>query len=181
MQTHYFIGINVPEAAARQLAEARGHWGLHSHKKYTRPQDMHVTLLFIGSAEEHQLQAAAQALEDISHAAFDLSIAGVKLFGNPQTPRIIYAAIMDSAPLMELQEKVKETVEKFDLSPDKKPFVPHITLAAKWAGGAEMETVQALELPPISFHVEEFTLFRIEPQNMHKYVPQATYRLQEGV
>lgn len=181
MQTHYFIGINVPEAAAKELAEARGKWNLQSHKKYTRPQDMHITLLFIGSAEETQLQAAAQALEEISQAPFDLSINGVKTFGNPQTPRIIYAAIADSTPLMELQEKVREITQKFNLSSDQKPFVPHITLAAKWAGGREMEGAPVFEMPSISFRVEEFSLFRIEPQNMRKYVPQATYRLQEGV
>ncbi|MBB5180568.1 2'-5' RNA ligase [Planomicrobium koreense] len=181
MQTHYFIGINIPEAAAKELAEARGQWNLQSHKKYTRPQDMHITLLFIGSAEETQLQEAAQALEEISQAPFDLAINGVKTFGNPQTPRIIYAAIADSAPLMELQEKVREITRKFNLSSDQKPFVPHITLAAKWAGGSEMEEAPVFKMPSISFRVEEFSLFRIEPQNMRKYVPQATYRLQEGV
>lgn len=181
MQTHYFIGINIPKAAAKELAEARGQWNLQSHKKYTRPQDMHITLLFIGSAEETRLQEAAQALEEISQAPFDLAINGVKTFGNPQTPRIIYAAIADSAPLMELQEKVREITQKFNLSSDQKPFVPHITLAAKWAGGSEMEEAPVFKMPSISFRVEEFSLFRIEPQNMRKYVPQATYRLQEGV
>lgn len=180
MQTHYFIGINVPESAAAQLAEARDSWGLRSHKKYPRPQDMHITLVFIGSADEIQLQAAAQALENISLAPFDLTISGVKTFGNPQTPRIIYAALADSLPLMELQEKVKKTVESFDVSLDQKPFVPHITLAAKWAGGTEMETDVLPELKPVSFRVEEYTLFRIEPQHMRKYIPQATYQLQTG-
>jgi 2'-5' RNA ligase len=181
MQTHYFIGINVPEAAATALEEARGQWGLNSHKKYTRPQDMHLTLLFIGSADENELQAAAQALAEIVHAPFSLTVNGAKTFGNPQTPRIIYAAIADSAPLMELQQKIKGTVEEFGISLDPKPFVPHITLASKWAGGSEMGMAPVFEMPPISFRVEEFSLFRIEPQNMRKYAPQMTYRLQEGV
>ena len=181
MQTHYFIGINIPAATAEELAEAREHWNLQSHKKYTRPQDMHVTLLFIGSAEEQQLQAAAQALEEISQAPFDLTINGVKTFGNPQTPRIIYAALADCDPLTELQEKIKGTVEKFGINLDPKPFVPHITLAAKWAGGTELEEALQLTLPAITFRVDEFSLFRIEPQNMRKYVPQATYRLHKGV
>lgn len=180
MQTHYFIGINVPAPVASQLAEMREGWGLNSHKKYTAPHNMHITLLFIGSADEVSLRAAARALEDIKIASFDLTIEHVKTFGNPKTPRIIYAALAESAPLMELQEKIKKTVESFDISLDQKPFVPHITLAAKWAGGAEMETDKLPELRPISFYVEEFTLFRIEPQNARKYSPQAVYQLQKG-
>ncbi len=181
MQTHYFIGINIPDSVAVQLAEARERWGLNSHKKYTDPHNMHITLLFIGSADEVQLQAAAKALEDISLASFDLTIESVKTFGNPETPRIIYAALAESAPLMELQDKIKKTVESFDISLDQKPFVPHITLAAKWAGGAEMAQDKLPELMPISFRVEEYSLFRIEPQNTHKYLPQAVYQLQKGV
>lgn len=180
MQTHYFIGINVPKSVSAQLAETRDGWELNSHKKYTDAYNMHITLLFIGSADEVQLRAAAKALEDISLASFDLTIEGVKTFGNPETPRIIYAALAESAPLMELQEKIKKTVESFGISLDQKPFVPHITLAAKWAGGAEMETDKLPELMPISFRVEEYSLFRIEPQHTRKYVPQAVYQLQNG-
>lgn len=180
MQTHYFIGINIPEKVAKYLAESRENWELQSHKKYIRPQDMHITLLFIGSADEGQLFAAAKALKTISHNPFDLTIAGVKTFGNPKTPRIIYASLEESLPLLELQEQIKTTVEKFDISLDQKPFVPHVTLAAKWAGGAELETDLLLELKPVTFRVEEFTLFRIEPQNTRKYIPQAVYQLQNG-
>nr|WP_316046189.1 hypothetical protein [Planococcus glaciei] len=46
MQAHYFIGIKIPEPAAKKLDQARTAWNLKSHKRYTHWVDMHITLLF---------------------------------------------------------------------------------------------------------------------------------------
>lgn len=178
MKAHYFIGIPIPEPAASLLAETRKEWNLNSHKKYTQPQDMHITLLFIGDDPNGEIEEVAKALEKIRHAPFDLLLDGVDAFGNPATPRIIYASVTPSGELAELQVKVREKVLQFDMNPDQKPFVPHVTLAGKWAGGPPIEN--NMKLDPISFRVTEFSLFRIEPRSTKKYIPVSTYQLRRG-
>lgn len=179
MQAHYFIGIKIPEPAAKKLDQARTAWNLKSHKRYTHWVDMHITLLFIGSDPHGEIQEAQQALSKIRHAPFELTTSTVKTFGNPATPRIVYAAVEDSPPLIELQAKVREALRPFRLNPDGKPFVPHITLAGKWAGGPPLDI--DMPIPATKFPVTEFTVFRIEPGSVPKYIPEASYQLKESV
>lgn len=178
MQAHYFIGISIPEPVANQLAEARRQWNLQSHKKYTKAEDMHITLLFIGDDPHNEVDEAAKALGEIAHLPFGLTLDGIKTFGNPSTPRIVYAAVAPSTELEDLQRKVREKMLQFDMNPDQKRFVPHVTLAGKWAGGSPVEF--DMELEPVSFQVTEFSLFRIEPKGVQRYIPVSTYQLREG-
>lgn len=178
MQAHYFIGIAIPEPVARKLAEKRTQWKMRSHKKYTKPEDMHITLLFIGDDPHGEIGDAAKALEEIRHAPFNLTLDGVKTFGNPATPRIVYASVADSRELAELQSDIREKMLQFDMNPDQKRFVPHVTLSGKWAGGDPIDV--RMELEPLSFQVTEFSLFRIDPIGERKYIPVSTYQLREG-
>ncbi|TWT12492.1 RNA 2',3'-cyclic phosphodiesterase [Planomicrobium sp. CPCC 101079] len=178
MSKHYFIGIKIPEEVAVVLDEARKEWNLTSHKRYTPPVDMHITLLFIGNDPNSEIEAAAKALERVEHAPFNLKINGVKTFGKPSTPRIIYASVEDSEELAALQTSVRQALQQFNLNPDTKPFVPHITLAGKWKGGPPIE--QQLRLEPATFQVKEFSVFQIEPQQVPRYIPIHTYQLKEG-
>lgn len=179
METHYFIGIKIPSFASDALEQARSSWRMDSHKRYTAPEDMHLTLVFIGNDPNREITKAAEALAEIDHPSFDLTINGVDVFGNSETPRIVYAAIETSEELHKLQNQVKETVLKFQMAPDLKPFVPHITLAAKWKGGPPI--AQDRQLEPITFTVDRFAVFRIAPGHKPKYIEEFTYHLKEGV
>lgn len=179
MEAHYFIGIKIPDFAAAALEQARNSWDMDSHKRYTAPEDMHLTLVFIGNDPNGEITKASEVLKEIDHAAFELTINGVEVFGNPETPRIVYAALKESEELQNLQAKVKEKVLEFKLNPDLKPFVPHITLAAKWKGGPPVKL--EWQLKPITFTVDRFTIFRIAPGQTPKYIEEFTYHLKEGV
>lgn len=179
MSNHYFIGIKLPQSIAENLNGARKGWNLKSHKRYTPPVDMHITLLFIGNDPHQEIEAVAEALERVKQAPFRLTINGVDTFGNPSTPRIIYASLEESEELNQLHEKIRQVVEPYGLSPDTKRFVPHITLAGKWAGGPPFK--QELTLDPLSFDVTEFSLFEIHPREVPRYIPIATYQLTTGV
>lgn len=179
MEAHYFIGIKIPVFAAAALEQARNSWEMDSHKRYTAPEDMHLTLVFIGNDLNGEITKAAEALREIDQTAFELTINGVEVFGNPETPRIVYAAVEESEELRKLQAKVKEKVLELKMNPDLKPFVPHITLAAKWKGGPPIK--QERQLKPITFTVNHFTIFRIAPGQTPKYIEEFTYHLKEGV
>ena len=180
MPKHYFIGIKLPKLAAETLHNARRSWNLKSHKKYTPPADMHITLLFIGGDPHGDIEKISEALANISHTPFDLKTSGVRTFGNPATPRIVYAAVEENTMLHQLHSKIKQSVLPFKINLDDRPFTPHITLAAKWAGGVPMDEEEALELVPVNFHVSEFILFEIQPTSSPKYVPLAAYPLDDS-
>ncbi|MGM0897336.1 MAG: RNA 2',3'-cyclic phosphodiesterase [Bacillota bacterium] len=174
MSTHYFIGIRIPQETAEKIAQARNSWEMATHKRSTPPGDMHITLVFIGEDRFGELEEIAERMERISQTPFRLRTDGVKTFGNPETPRIVYAALSDSPELMELQLAVQQQLGPLKLSTDPKPFVPHITLASRWRGGSLPEK---LELEELEFPVESFSLFEIHPRETPRYKEIQTYLL----
>lgn len=174
MSTHYFIGIRIPQQAAEKIGQARDSWELTTHKRSTPPADMHITLIFIGEDRFDELGEIAERLRQIDQAPFRLQLAGVKTFGNPETPRIVYAALADSPGLMELQQAVRQQLDSLALATDPKPFVPHITLASRWKGGNLPEDWQLEEL---DFLVDSFSLFEIHPKETPRYKEIQTYQL----
>lgn len=180
MPKHYFIGIKLPRQAAETLHNACGSLNLKNHKKYTPPADMHITLLFIGGIPNGDIEKLSKALANISHAPFDLKTSGVRTFGNPATPRIVYAAVEENRLLDQLHSKIKQAVQPFGINLDDRPFTPHITLAAKWAGGTPLDADAVPAIDSIEFHVSEFALFEIRPASRPKYAPLGVYPLESS-
>lgn len=178
MSTHYFIGIRIPIDIAKKIAHARDSWGLSTHKRFTPAADMHITLVFIGEDRYGELPEIAERLALIKQQPFQLRLTGVKTFGNPETPRIVYAALAESPQLTQLQLEVQQQLDSLKLTTDPKPFVPHITLASRWDGGSFSPTQQLEELV---FSIEEFSLFEIHPRSIPRYEEIHTYSLKGDV
>lgn len=179
MDNHYFIGIKIPLPTAHSLAEQRDSWDLSSHKRFPVAEDLHITLLFIGGDPHGEIGEVAKALEEVVHEPFTVDIKGTEYFGKKERPRVVYAATEENNSLNALQKNVKDTLKGFQLSPDNKPFVPHITLANKWAGKEPWGDIPELETE--HFEADEFSLFRIEPSETPRYIAVQTYKLKDGV
>lgn len=174
MSMHYFIGIRIPPETAEKIAQVRNSWGLATHKRSTPSGDLHITLVFIGEDRFGELEEIAERLGKINKGSFRLRLDGVKTFGNPETPRIVYAALKHSPELMDLQLAVLQQLDSLELKTDPKPFVPHITLASRWNGGSFPD---GLDMEELEFPVEAFSLFEIHPRATPRYEEIQTYTL----
>lgn len=177
MSSHYFIGIRLPEETAASLAEQRDNWQLKSYKQLPPPEDLHITLVYIGADPHDELPEVLKALNAVDVAPFDVAINGVGTFGNPAKPRVIYADVQENPHLRELQRQVVSVLEPFSLRPDKRPFVPHITLAKKWKGDDPL--TKQLEIRVGRFTVSQFSLFKVNLNKRPRYEAVQTYELDE--
>ncbi|ANU25779.1 RNA 2',3'-cyclic phosphodiesterase [Planococcus versutus] len=177
MKPHYVIGIKIPRDVADKLATERDSWKLQSHKRQTHAEDMHITLLFIGEDIHNELGKIQKLLANVKQKVFKIEITSIKTFGNPTTPRIVYAALETSQELNELQQQVHNSLETLKVKADPKKFVPHITLASKWAGGKPEKLY--FSIATISFEVMEFSLFRIAPKEIPRYQKVVNYPLEK--
>ncbi len=122
-----FFASFVPEEIARQLAEAqkalKGAW------KPTRPDQMHVTLLFLGNVAEGELGRIQGVGRDVAAevAPFTARIKGTGYFPPAGAPRVWFAKA-EGEGFFELAEKLRLALPEFD---DGKPFKAHVTLARK--------------------------------------------------
>jgi 2'-5' RNA ligase len=166
---HYFIGVKLPFELSQQLVHSRDNWQLEQHTKITtcRGFAYHVSL-FRGSGKR-KANSLMQALDEIdSLKTMIVTLSGVSTFGNPATPRVIYAAIEEQPKLIELQSAVLEKCLDLSLPVDSKKFVPHITLAKKWRGQQEHFS-KDMHIASNKFTVKEFSLYSINPGVIPSY------------
>ncbi|WP_138440692.1 MULTISPECIES: RNA 2',3'-cyclic phosphodiesterase [Marinobacter] len=90
---------------------------------------LHLTLLFLGNVQKETVPGIGLALRDLSLPPFDLHVRGLGCFGQPETPRNLWAGVTPEAPLIALHATLKERLNSLGFSFEKRPFRPHITLA----------------------------------------------------
>lgn len=154
-----FVAIALPEEHRRRLgALANGLPGA----KWVSPENLHLTLRFLGELDGQQGGDIDMALEAIRSPAFDLTLEGVSHFGEGRKLRSLWAGVAANDALVRLHDKIEQTVIRAGLPPEGRKFKPHVTLARfKSNPGAKLHDYMAehslFRAPP--FRVEHFTLF----------------------
>lgn len=120
-----FVAIRFSEAVRERLRLVQG--GIEG-VAWTRPENLHLTLRFIGDVAEPEVAEIDRALAGINEAGFSLCLSGVGLFGTPDRPRVLWAGVAASPALSHLQAKVERAVTLAGLEPERQRFTPHVTL-----------------------------------------------------
>jgi 2'-5' RNA ligase len=134
--------------------------------RWTEPENLHLTLRFVGDLDKPQAREFADGLETIDVDAFELRLAGLGTFGGNE-PRSIWAGVEPSAPLEALARANDRAARTAGLPPDGRPFKPHVTLARlKYATPDEvarvLQRIGAFRSKP--FIVARFVLFSAKPK-----------------
>src|SRR5947209_13738686 len=95
-RTRTFIAIDLgKEIRARLVAleEALARTG--TEVKWVEPENLHVTLLFLGEVDERDLPPVCRAVAEAAagQPAFAMTVEAVKSFGNPRRPRTVWAGV----------------------------------------------------------------------------------------
>lgn len=135
---------------------------------YTLPENIHLTLFFIGELKPAQTEKVKGFLQDIGHPAFNLCIEGINNFKD-----MIILQVKKENNLMLLYDNIAEGLREFSKGPIKRSFFPHITLVRK-ANGRIDRKVQ------LKSRVTEVILFSSERfGNRLTYVPVHRINLKE--
>jgi len=118
------LGIDLP-------AEVRGALQVQQFllplPRKVDPDQLHLTLVFLGDCPEPTLDAVHFALEDLRAASFSIAVQGLGLFGKAR-PHTAWAGITPSAPLLRIQAKVESIARRAGCPLDARKFTPHVTL-----------------------------------------------------
>ena len=178
---HYFIGVKLPGDLARRLVDERNEWQLElSHKRLPVAEDLHITLVYLGAVEAEVLTNLISELNEIAEVipAINLTLCDVETFGNPSSPRVIYTSIEEQPMLRKLQNAILDKCLALLLPVDRKPFVPHITLAKKWSGKLDVFSQEML-IKKESFTMSDFSIYAINPREVPSYQPIHTIFLKD--
>jgi 2'-5' RNA ligase len=100
--------------------------------RWEKPENIHVTLLFLGDVDERDLLPVCQAVSGVcaTQYAFPVSVESVGCFPNLQRPRTIWAGIAaGSVELITLHDALeKPLMELGYYRREERQFKPHLTI-----------------------------------------------------
>lgn len=153
-----FAALPLPPEIRTRLTLLQG--GLPG-ARWTRPENFHITLRFIGEVDARTADDVASALDAVQAAPFDVVLKGCGVFGKDK-PRSLWVGVAPNPDLNRLAAKIERACQTIGLPPDGRKFAPHVTLAR--INGVPPEKIRAyveehalFETPP--FRVEAFGLY----------------------
>jgi RNA 2',3'-cyclic 3'-phosphodiesterase len=133
------------------------------------PENLHVTLAFLGHTDDARLDDVAAAARSAARPvrAFRLELGGAGRFPATGRPRVVWLGITRGAESVhELGERVTEELRSRSLRFDDRPLSPHLTLArvVEGARAADARTVAAalpdLDVPHLGFDVASIAVMQ---------------------
>jgi 2'-5' RNA ligase len=131
-----FVALEIPAAVRDNLtAQVRELRELSAkvadmRPRWVRPENLHVTLKFIGEVSPAKLEGIRGALSAIcSDAPVEIKFRGLGFFPNEQHPRVLWAGLDASANLPSLAGDIDSALEAQGIARERRAFTPHLTLA----------------------------------------------------
>ena len=126
-----FVALEIPSEVQENLsALVKSLRAVSPKTRWVRPENLHVTLKFIGEVPETKLSVIRAALASVrSEQPVTLDFRGLGFFPNEKHPRVFWAGIEASQNLETLAADVDGATEKLGIPLGQRPFSPHLTLA----------------------------------------------------
>jgi RNA 2',3'-cyclic 3'-phosphodiesterase len=177
-----FVAINLPEPIRRAVTEVHRELklcGSDESVRWTLPDQIHLTLKFLGSIEHSSLDELQRMLATACRQTmpFNLSATAIGCFPNVRRARVIWIGLRGELNVLtDLQARV-EAATKTWREPEAREFHPHLTIGrVKNLGPREIEKLTTV----FDGHARtEFGLWRVEQVDLmqSKLSPQgATYQ-----
>jgi 2'-5' RNA ligase len=121
-----FMAVDLPEEVKEAVAgTCTGLPGV----KWIHMSQLHLTLRFIGNADDELFSRIKNELAGIADGPFPIALRGVGCFPPRRDPRVLWVGVEPNPELVRLAEKVEEAVVRAGVVPETRSFSPHITTA----------------------------------------------------
>jgi 2'-5' RNA ligase len=163
-----FIAVELPQEVAAALRRLQGELQNEGvDARWVRPENIHLTLKFLGDAAPERVPAIAAALqaEAARHSAFTLETSGIGAFPGVRRARVLWAGLAGAAAgLADLQRGIDAAMAALGFPAETKRFQGHLTLARFKAPGdpgrLEAAVGRRADLAFGAVAVREVVLFR---------------------
>jgi RNA 2',3'-cyclic 3'-phosphodiesterase len=165
-----FFAVTLPEEiiarTAAQQEELRAKAG-DEGIKWTRPEQFHYTLKFLGEQPALKAHKAAETAKAVAVGAqpFELTLGGVGAFPNSNRPSVLWLGATSGAELLiDLATRLEMALVRQGFSRENKPPKAHLTLARMktYAGEtAAARLLRGVEVGEVgAFTVDRFVLMQ---------------------
>ena len=128
-----FIAFELPAAVTSLLDNVQQELkALRLTARWVRPQNIHLTLKFLGNINSGDIESIGQAMADAAGdcATFTLTVGGIGFFPGIKRPRVIWVGLGGATDaLRNFQRNLENRLATIGFPSEKRPFKAHLTLA----------------------------------------------------
>lgn len=126
-----FVAVFPPPEVRREALAWARRLPSDDRVRWTRPENIHLTLKFLGDVRVEALDGIHAALGEVSaeHAPFDAVLAELGAFPSARRAKILWIGVgAGSDWLCSLAANVDDALASLGFEREKRPYVPHLTL-----------------------------------------------------
>jgi len=143
-----FIAVHLPDNVREQISLFESRLKrLDSDVKWIRPNNMHITLKFLGDIKQEQIESIANVMFDTAKPIepFEIIVQGVGAFPNASRPRVLWLGIQSEGKVLEnMASELDQMLSRLYFKTDNRVFKPHLTLGRVKSQRKIEEVIQVL-------------------------------------
>ncbi len=153
-----FVAVRPPPKVRARLLDLMG--GV-AGARWQDEDQLHLTLRFIGEVDRHMARDVDAALSGVHYPAFAIALNGLGAFDRRGEPVTLWAGIAPQAPVRTLHKKVDQALVRVGVEPDRRAYMPHVTLARLPRGAGPVQSLieRSGGITSEPFAVDQFHLY----------------------
>ncbi len=158
-----FIAINLNDEIKDHLTKIISQLKANSSRgNFTRRENLHITLVFLGEVAKENLSLIQQAMEEIHADSFQLSLSGLGSFGRREG-HLYWVGIESSNRLNDIYQQLREKLTRSGFVVEDRPFKPHLTIGRQVVIRSDFDKAKLLQLlPPMKMEIGKISLMKSE-------------------
>ena len=154
-----FVAVEISSAVRQFAAELIDEFRTAgADAKWIDPQNLHVTLKFLGDVDAREIHQPCRAVQDAvgDVAPFEFAVRGAGAFPNPNRPRTIWLGVgPGDEEMVALNRRIEPPLEKLGFRREARRYQPHLTIGRVRRGGPGVR-----ELGELIRHYADFDVGR---------------------
>ena len=143
-----FLALTLPDDIRRSLNVLQQELAQSGADiKWVEPQNLHVTLKFLGEITDEQRRGVEQLLGEAARneAAFTLGLVRAGAFPSLSSPRVVWVGLGEGKErAVRIAERIEERCGLLGLPKEDRPFAAHVTLGRVRTTRRQAELARAL-------------------------------------
>lgn len=168
MHNRLFIAFPVPQEIKEKIRKIQENLKKNSKLSrfhWSKIEDTHVTVLFLGNIEEEKKSIIEQAMIKVlnNYRSFSFSLSDLSAFPNSSIARVLIIKIgSDSQAPFSINQELSKLMIENNITIEQKPWKPHLTLGRTNYGYNIQDELDNFVLEKIAWKAEKIELIKSE-------------------
>lgn len=137
--------------------------------KLVEPQNIHITLKFLGDVQEDNIEEIEQIMKDSVKEIepFTLKLSGTGVFPNQNYIRVVWIGIKDSEIIETISRSIDERLSQLDFKREKRGFSAHLTIGRVKTAKNKQLLLKAIErYKDFEFSTQEVNSIKLKKSDL---------------